>query len=45
MYNFGGLSEVFGSESSVLRYSGQNRMAKFFFVMKSKHVIAMGRMA
>ena len=45
MYNFGGLSEVFGSKSSVLSYPGQNRMAKFFFVMKSKHVTAMGGMA
>src|SRR5579863_727924 len=33
-------SEVFGSEASVLRYSGQHRMAKFFIVVKSKHVTA-----
>ena|ERR1700680_189360 len=39
------LSEVFWNESSMLSYSGQNRMAKFFFVMESKHVVAVGRMA
>ena len=37
MQLFGRLSEVFGSKSSVFRYSGQNRMAKFFLVMKSEH--------
>jgi hypothetical protein len=33
-------SEVFGSEAGMLGYSGQDRMAKFFVVMESKHVTA-----